>query len=92
MRHPPLGTGVSETVCPSTWIPVAATPPPRSLKVTAMLCTPLTAAPELNIALVGPAEIVGAALSVSTMSAREMRTAAASPPVSFWHEALGHST
>ena len=83
MRHPALGTGVSDTVCPSTWIPVAATPPPRSLKVTAMLCTPLTESPELNIALVGPAEIVGAALSVSAMSARERRTAAASPPLSF---------
>ena len=45
-----------------------------------MLCTPLTEPPEPNIALVGPAEIVGAALSVSAMSAREIRTAAASPP------------
>ena len=48
-----------------------------------MLCTPLTELPEPNIALVGPAEIVGAALSVSAMSARESRTAAASPPLSF---------
>ena len=71
---------------------MAATPPPTSLKVTAMLCTPLTEPPEPNIALVGPAAIVGTALSLSTRSAREMRTAAASPPLSFWHAVLGHCT
>ena len=66
-------------------MPVAATPPPASLKVTAMLCTPLTGAPEPNMVLAGPAVTVGGALSVSAMSARVMRTAAASPPLSFWH-------
>ena len=84
MRQPPLGTGASLTACPSTSMPVAATPPPASLKVTAMLCTPLTGAPEPNIELDGPALTVGAALSVSAMSARVTRTAAASPPLSFW--------
>jgi hypothetical protein len=82
-----LGTGASDSVWPSTWTPVDDTPPPVSLNVTAMLCTPLTVPPEPNIALVGPAETVGAVVSVSAMSAREMRTAAASPPLSAWHGA-----
>jgi DNA-binding beta-propeller fold protein YncE len=84
LRQPEFATGVSETVCPSTCTPVDATPPPASLKVTAMLCTPLTGPPDPNMALEGPTAIVGTALSVSAMSARETRTAAASPPLSAW--------
>jgi hypothetical protein len=80
-----VDTGTSPTVRPSTCTPAEAIPPPVSLNVTAMLCTPLTGAPALNIALEGPDAIVGAVVSVSAMSTRETRTEAASVAVSVWH-------
>jgi hypothetical protein len=83
-----LGTGTSLTVCPSTCTPVEAIPPPVSLKPTAMLCTPLTGEVELNIGLEGPELMTGTAVSLSVMSAREIRIAAASAAATFWQGAF----
>src|SRR5215218_10152781 len=50
VRQIELETGTSLTVRPSTCTPVEATPPPVSLNVVAMLCTPLTGPPAPNMA------------------------------------------
>ena len=55
-----------------------------SLKDAVIACTPLTGSPVANIGLDGGEEMVGTVVSFSVMSAREMRTAAASAPATFW--------
>jgi hypothetical protein len=86
-RQLEVDTGTSLTVRPSTCTPVEATPPPASLNVVVMLCTPLTGPPAPNIALDGPEAIVGALTSLSARSTRDTRTAAASDALSPWHGA-----
>src|SRR5919198_1012584 len=70
---------------------LVVTPPPASLNVVAMLCTPLTGPPAANIALEGPEAIVGAAVSLSARSTRAIRTDAASDTFSASHDPA-HST
>jgi hypothetical protein len=77
VRQLEVGTGTSLMVRPSTCMPVDAIPPPVSANLAVMLCTPLTGAPEPNMALDGPALTIGATLSLRVRSAREMRTVAA---------------
>jgi hypothetical protein len=57
-----------------------------------MLWTPLTGAVDVNMALEGPELTTGTVVSLSVMSAREIRMAAASAPATFWHGALAPGT
>ena len=64
-------------------MPVAATPPPTSLNVVVIVCTPLTGPDPLNIGLDGPALTVGTLVSLSARSTRVMRSVAATALATF---------